>query len=236
MTRETVKYLARFMIEIYAIKIENGGIIQDYYSTSSLDFLLKMRQILAHSLHTRILQSFIGTLLVQYILSSKLNCNPLDITILLGSNGKPYCKQLKSCHFNISHSGEWIVCAFNNVPVGIDIQKIVPLPKKRMDIIVQRFFHKYEQMQYFNLQEDKREDFFFMQWAIKESYIKLLGKGLKIPLQGFSIFLDQNGQGSKFDGNQVYYFNQYYIDGNYKLIICSPNNSFPLSLRRIVAS
>lgn len=228
--------MSRFMIEIYAIKIENSGIIQDYYSSSSLNFPSKMRKGPSHSLRTLILQSFTGTLLVQHILSSKLNCNPMDITILLGSNGKPYSNQFKSYHFNISHSGEWIVCAFDNVSVGIDIQKIIRLPQKRMDLIVKRFFHKYEQIQYFNLQADKREDFFFTQWAIKESYIKLLGKGLKIPLQEFSIFLDQSGQGLKLDGNQVCYFNQYYIDSDYKLIICSRHNSFPLSLKRIVAS
>ena len=38
--------------------------------------------------------------------------------------GKPYLLNYPDVHFNISHSGEYVVCAVSDMPVGIDIQKI----------------------------------------------------------------------------------------------------------------
>ena len=177
--------------------------------------------------------NLIGELLIQQIISGQVGYDPQNITILLDLYEKPYCPALNQCHFNISHSGEWVVCAFDNEPVGIDIQKIVHIPRKRMDMIVLRFFHKYEQIQYFNLKEMEKENFFFTQWALKESYIKLLGKGLRIPLQSFYAFLDKNGRGSISDGCHIWYFQHYNIDSNYKLVACSSNSSFPLSVKKI---
>jgi 4'-phosphopantetheinyl transferase len=180
------------MLKVYSAKIE------------------KIRQQLFPTLQPKkILQTLTGELIVRQILSDQLGYDPQTITILWDSYGKPYCSTPKSCHFNISHSGEWVVCAFDNKPIGIDIQKIVLIPRTRRDMIVLRFFDKCEQIQYFNLNEEEKENFFFTQWAIKESYIKLLEKGLRTPLQSFSAFLDQNGRGSMSDGDHIWYFQQY---------------------------
>ena len=42
----------------------------------------------------------------------------------LGEHGKPYLKDFPNIHFNISHSGEYVVCCVSDKPIGIDIQKI----------------------------------------------------------------------------------------------------------------
>ena len=49
-----------------------------------------------------------------------------DGLIQFGYNNyqKPYLKDYPDIHFNGSHSGEYLVCALSDVPVGIDIQKI----------------------------------------------------------------------------------------------------------------
>ena len=44
-------------------------------------------------------------------------------------SGKPFCKNA-DIEFSISHSGDYSVCAVNNTPIGIDIQKIVPYNEK----------------------------------------------------------------------------------------------------------
>lgn len=221
------------MIEIYSNQIEKNTLVKEHNQSFLLHNTKRKRHVCDRSQSIKKLQTLIGEFLVRHIISNKLDCDPQDITILLDPNGKPYCKLFKSCHFNISHSGDWVVSAFDNEPVGIDIQKIVHIPRKRMDMIVLRFFHKYEQLQYFNLKDTDKENYFFTQWALKESYIKLLGNGLRIPLQSFSAFLDQNGRGSISDGGHIRYFQQYDIDSRYKLVACSSNSSFPLSLKKI---
>jgi 4'-phosphopantetheinyl transferase len=203
------------MLKIFSVKIE------------------KQQQLSSGELPKKILQTVTGELIVRQILSDQFGTDPDTITFSSDAYGKPYCPALKQCHFNISHSGEWIVCALNNNPVGIDIQKIVPIARNRMDMTVVRFFHDDERIHYFNLKDDEKNAFFFTQWALKESYIKFQGKGLNIPLQGFSAFLDQKGRGSISDGGLISYFQQYDIDSNYKLVACSPDSSFPGSLKKI---
>lgn len=178
-------------------------------------------------------QMLTGDYLIAYILIKYYNYLIDEIELTNTSFGRPMIKSKIPIFISLSHSEKWVVCAFDNEPVGIDIQKIVNIPRKRMDVIVLRFFHKYEQIQYFNLKEMEKDNFFFTQWALKESYIKLPGKGLRIPLQSFSAFLDQNGSGSISDGGHIRYFQQYNIDSNYKLIACSSNSSFPLSVKKI---
>jgi 4'-phosphopantetheinyl transferase len=43
-------------------------------------------------------------------------------------------------HFNISQSGNWVVCATDNHPVGIDIEQIQPIDFQ----IVNSYFSKKE--------------------------------------------------------------------------------------------
>ena len=221
------------MIEVYAVKIEKDKIISEFDKIFSLLFPEKRDDDAKNLPLIKDLHPLIKEAIIRKRISKKFDCHPCQIEILIDSFGKPYCKRFKSGHFNISHSGEWVVCAFDNKPVGIDIQKIVHIPRKRMDMIVLRFFHKYEQIEYFNLKEKDKENFFFTQWALKESYIKLLGNGLSLPLLSFSAFLDQNGRGSISDGGHIRYFQQYDIDSNYKLVACSSNSSFPLSVKKI---
>lgn len=38
--------------------------------------------------------------------------------------GKPYLRDYPNAHFNISHSGQYVVCAVADRPVGIDVQVI----------------------------------------------------------------------------------------------------------------
>jgi 4'-phosphopantetheinyl transferase len=222
------------MIDLYGINFEKKLIIKEYPFCFRRHTFKENRYPADYSPSMKILPSVIGEFLVRHIVSIKFNCDPQDITISLDSSGKPYFNSFKSCHFNISHSGNWVVCAFENDPVGIDIQKIIKIPRKELDAIVLRFFHKDEQIQYFNLEDSEKENFFFTQWAIKESYIKLVGTPSQISLQSFSAFLDQDGRGSISNGSQIRYFQQYDIDSNYKLVACCSNDSFPSSLKKII--
>jgi 4'-phosphopantetheinyl transferase len=214
------------MVEIFATKIEDISLIQKYEHLPFLRLSTKRQRMHGWFPAANYAQSLTGDLLARKIIAGKLNCNPQDINISLDPDGKPCYRGTGSFHFSISHSGEWVVCAFDDRPVGVDIQKIISLPGKSMDMIVSRFFHEDEQIQYLDLNEEMKKDFFFTQWALKESYMKLSGKGLQAPLLKFFTLLDENGHGSKHDGKRICYFHKYNIDCNYKLLACSTSNSF----------
>ena len=82
--------------------------------------------------------SLVGILLAKYAIHTKWNI-PIDqIRFGIGSHGKPYVIGYEQVHFNISHSDNICICAVDDMPIGIDIQKMKPC---RFDFIAKRFFY-----------------------------------------------------------------------------------------------
>lgn len=95
--------------------------------------------------------------------------------IKLNDYGKPFTDS--KIHFNLSHSGEYVVCAFSEKgPVGIDIEERKPINW----IEFSKIFTKNE-IQILNKTKNSNNDFYRI-WTRKESVIKGEGKGLSIPL------------------------------------------------------
>lgn len=88
--------------------------------------------------------------------------------------GKPYFLTEKNVHFNISHSGKWVVLAIANREVGIDIEQV----RQQPDSLLREALTKEEY--YFVCNSGNRRESFIKYWTIKESYTKRLGKGLSI--------------------------------------------------------
>ena len=55
--------------------------------------------------------------------------------IVIGEYGKPYISDA-ALYFNLSHSGEYVFCAYDDSPIGIDIQKIKNEIPKHTDKIL----------------------------------------------------------------------------------------------------
>ncbi|WP_236692715.1 4'-phosphopantetheinyl transferase family protein [Aneurinibacillus tyrosinisolvens] len=72
-------------------------------------------------------RGLIGEILIRTIIRNKFNITNDQIVITTGPYGKPYAVGIPSFHFNIAHSGRWIVCAVDCEPVGIDIEEIKPV-------------------------------------------------------------------------------------------------------------
>ena len=112
--------------------------------------------------------SLVGILLAKYAIHTKWNI-PIDqIRFGIGSHGKPY----EQVHFNISHSDNICICAVDDMPIGIDIQKMKPC---RFDFIAKRFFTQKEQERY--IMEGKNQTAFYRMWTKRESVGKYLGVG-----------------------------------------------------------
>lgn len=104
--------------------------------------------------------------------------NPEKIT--LGPMGKPEAEKI---YFNISHSGDWVICAVSGEIVGCDIERIGQEP----DGVAQRFFHPNEAAYLQRFQGEVRNEMFFRLWTWKESYMKMTGEGAHLSLRDFEI-------------------------------------------------
>lgn len=147
-----------------------------------------------------------------------------------GDNGKPYIDGL---YFNLSHSGEQVMCAVSEREVGCDVEKVTDIELE----IAGRFFYGTE---YDRIMEQTtvqgRCDMFFRLWTLKESFMKATGLGMKLPLDAFRIDItEKQEQWNKTAGENIlenrirvrqqvnmenYYFKEYEFQDGYKYAAC----------------
>ena len=98
--------------------------------------------------------------------------------------GKPIWDHLR---FNISHSGEFVVCAAttSNLSLGVDVEL-----KKPVDFADFRNTMSPVQWEFINQIPGEALDRFYSYWVIKESVIKAEGGGLSVPLT--DIYISEN--------------------------------------------
>ena len=74
--------------------------------------------------------------------------------------GKPYFPARPELQFSLSHSHGGAVCALHSLPVGVDIEKLRPAPRR--------------------LAQGMEDEAFFRLWTAKEATTKREGKGLSV--------------------------------------------------------
>ena len=104
-----------------------------------------------------------------------------DLRIEPEKYGKPYLPDMPEVHFNLSHSGSYAMCIVSPTPAGCDIEKI---ETRSIDGVI-RCLSPSEQTA-----ARESEENFFRIWTLKESILKLSGKGLGIALNSFEVSLD----------------------------------------------
>lgn len=125
-------------------------------------------------------------------------------------NGKPYLAGHSGLYVNLSHSGDYAVCALHNKPVGVDIQ----LCRDFDTNIAKRFFTQEEFLYIENRKNSS--DAFFEIWTKKESFTKAVGKGISMGISGFSVL----GDSVEYE-NTLYHFKEYSVsERGYKMFVC----------------
>lgn len=97
----------------------------------------------------------------------------LTIAYRYGAHGKPMIADFPK-HFNLSHSGDYVVCAVSDGEVGVDIQKWVPFKERTAE----RFFAPEEWKLLQTLPMEQRTEMFYRLWTRKEAYGKYTGLGI----------------------------------------------------------
>lgn len=105
--------------------------------------------------------------------------------------GKPYIDT--KTYFNISHSGDYVICAVSKCSkVGIDIEEVKPI---NIDDIKSEVFNEIE-ISHFKVSKNPIE-FFYKIWTIKEAVLKGEGVGLQKSMNQIKI----HGTQASFLGN-----------------------------------
>ncbi|MBU3187804.1 4'-phosphopantetheinyl transferase family protein [Clostridium estertheticum] len=172
------------------------------------------------------IRSIVSEILIRSILCHQLNMENEDIIMIKNKFGKPFIEGHKDFNFNISHSGDWVICVVDDEPIGIDIQEMI---YNNYIGLAQNFFG-FEEIK-FILSENSSEcmERFYRIWTLKESYIKAEGRGLSIPLNSFSIIENEFGDIIVSTESLVkkYYFKELCVDNKYKASICSLKPHIP---------
>jgi 4'-phosphopantetheinyl transferase len=108
-----------------------------------------------------------------------------EVTRLPG--GKPMFQNRQDISFNVSHSGGIALCGVGTRPLGVDVELVRP----RRAGLSRRILSEGEQAQLAKAPDPVQRLIAF--WALKESFVKYTGEGLRSPLREIAFEIDPSG-------------------------------------------
>lgn len=142
-----------------------------------------------------------------------------------GKYGKP---EVDGLCFNLSHSHGMAVCAVGSAAVGCDIERIAPVRER----VVRRAFSPAEQAHLARFSGPDRDREFTRLWTMKESYLKMTGEGLRLPLDQI-VFSPGSPIIATRDEVPCPCFVKEYTLSGYCLSVCSPDPEFAPDLHPV---
>lgn len=149
----------------------------------------------------------------------------------LGSHGKPLLRFHPEIHFSLSHSKDYAICSIGSEDIGNDIEWV----RSGKDNVVKRFFAAEELAWIKNAADSKeRDERMFRVWTMKESFLKVTGFGMSLPLKDFAVVMEENGNIKLRQSvdDKKYYMKEYAMppifneQEEYKIAVCSPDPDF----------
>jgi len=128
-------------------------------------------------------RSLLGELLARVLICERAGLNNAQLVFGVNPYGKPVLENDRHIHFNVSHSGGYVVCAIDDVPVGVDVEGI----NKDNTELAKRFFAPDEIDYIVQASTEEQMVRFCRIWTQKESCIKREGMGLSKSLSSFSV-------------------------------------------------
>ncbi len=158
-----------------------------------------------------------GELLLRAVLKKEYGLE--EIRIEIGEFGKPYLADHPEIHFNLSHSGTIAVCTVSDVECGVDVEQISK-PHEVMGV-ANRFLSVKEHAAV--LMSPNPNEAFCRLWTLRESYVKMRGKGFQIGLSTLKCEF-QRGRCLMFE-NGIYKqdakFQEFKTIPDYRISVCT---------------
>ena len=197
-------------IHVSVVKVNREYIEQHFDELVERLYPERKSRVLAFRRKEPAYTSIVAGLMLQTLVEEKLGIAPQVLVLEKNENGKPWIKDHPEFYFNISHAGDYVVLAYGDVPLGIDIEQI----RAQNMHVAKRCYTEAEyayvtgadseENQVSDIPEENHEvkigtdmtmpipsmdinDRFFYLWTMKESYLKLTGDGISVPLNSFEI-------------------------------------------------
>ena len=153
--------------------------------------------------------------LLEYALRRHEPGFPLPLDIICEERGRPVLRD-SFWQFSLSHSGDHAACALAEHPVGLDVQKLSRYDER----LAVRCFSDRERQAFFSRGGDDRA--FTLLWTLKESYLKMIGAGLLLPMSSFSV--SRADDSAAFSEDAAFWYAQV---GEYYFSLCVPKGVEP---------
>lgn len=202
------------MVKVYAVNIR-GIVINPEWLSFVSDH--KRQRLYGIRDPQSLAQTLTGDLLIRFLAIQYLGVNNQNLLFQTTEFGKPYLvTSNQPFHFNLSHSGHWVICAVDQSPVGIDVQLMesIDLNLAKNVLTPQDYRH------YLKLSPEQRLDYFYDLWTLRESLLKLTGQSLSNPV---SMQIDPLEK-------QSVYYQRYQFEPEYCLAACALSNQFEPAL------
>ncbi len=206
------------MIQVYATQIPSKALRSQFAGFTAILPEAYRKRIAGFLREADALRTIFGLLLLRRIIYDRTGTVPENMNIEPGEYGKPFLPDFSELHFNISHSGEWVVCAVSNMPVGIDVEEIKPVDMQ----VAETVFALGELDKFKSIRDAEKLDAFYDLWTLKESCMKAAGKGLYMEPAGFC--LEWPGEKINLKKSGLNFFRCGFADG-YKLAVCGEEES-----------
>ena len=143
-----------------------------------------------------------------------------DAVFVYGEYGKPRLAGDPGVHFNLSHAGDRAMCVISKYRVGCDVER----RGRRSVQVAERFFAPEEYVRLMAEPEVDRSVMFTRLWALKESFLKVTGLGLTLPLGAFAVDVDGDAVTIRqdVDKNEYRFFELDPAD-EYQYAVCEQN-------------
>ncbi len=126
----------------------------------------------------------VGRGALRRILGERTGQDPRDLVLVEGDGRKPVMRDHPDLHFNLSHSGDFVLIGVGDAPLGVDIETMRDLDWRALAAMN---FHVDERAVMAHEPETAARAAFFQFWAHKEAFLKATGVGLTDRLTDISI-------------------------------------------------
>lgn len=111
---------------------------------------------------------------LRLLLGKYLHVNPEEIIFETGRNQKPHIKHHTNLHYNVSHSGDYVLIAISGSEVGVDVEH-TDTNLHYQDIM--QIAYSDEEIDVVNRSADPLSSFYIF-WTRKEALLKATAKGI----------------------------------------------------------
>lgn len=169
-------------IHVSVVKVNREYLEQHFDELVERLYPERKSRVLAFRRREPAYTSIVAGLLLQTLVEEKFGISPQALVLEKNENGKPTVQGHPAFYFNLSHAGDYVVLAHGDVPLGVDIEQI-----RTQNLHVAKRCYTEAEYAYVAGDDSEENHRFFYLWTMKESYLKLTGDGISVPLNSFEI-------------------------------------------------